>query len=69
MALNEKITVQNIFKISPQSTAFKIIDSHCNELWSGTEVKKCRHRNSEVSYMRVVGEPYADGYIELRIDE
>ena len=65
----KEITVQSIFKVSPQSTNFKIIDSECNELWSGTELKKCKYRNYEVSFMRVVGEPYADGYMELRICE
>lgn len=64
---NKEITVQNIFKVSPQGTNFKIIDSECNELWSGTELQKCKYRNCEVSFMRVVGEPYAEGYIELKV--
>ena len=65
----KKITVQNIFKVSPQSTNFKIIDNNCNELWSGTELKKCDYRKCGVSFMRVVGEPYKNGYIELRISK
>ena len=65
----KEITVQNIFRVSPQSTNFKIIDNNCNELWSGTELKKCKYKNCEVSFMRVVGEPYKDGYIELQIVE
>ena len=63
----KEITVHNIFTVSPQSTNFKIIDNDCNELWIGTELNKCKYRNNEVSFMRVVGEPYTDGYIELRI--
>lgn len=61
------ITVQNVFRVSPQSTNFKIIRGY-EEVWSGTELKKCEYRNCEVSFMRVVGEPYTDGYIELRIE-
>lgn len=64
----KKILVQHVFSISPQGTNYKIIDQECNELWHGTELKKCEYRNKEVSFMRVVGEPYTDGYIELRID-
>ena len=66
---DKEITVQNIFRVSPQSTNFKIIDNDCNELWHGTELKKCKYRNCEVSFMRVIGEPYTDGYIELRIEK
>lgn len=65
----KEITVQHIFRVSPQSTNFKIIDKECNELWSGTELKRCEYRNCEVSFMRVVGEPYTNGYIELRIEK
>ncbi len=65
----KEITVQNIFMVSPQSTNFKIINSACDELWSGKELKMCKYRDCIVSFMRVVGEPYKDGYIELRIEE
>lgn len=65
---DKEIIVQNVFKVSPQTTNFKIIDSDCNELWSGTELQKCKYRNCEVSFMRVVGEPYTNGFIELRIE-
>lgn len=64
----EDITVQNIFSVSPQNTNYKIIDRNCNELWSGTELKKCKYRNCEVTFMRVVGEPYRNGYMELRVE-
>lgn len=63
----KKITVRNIFLISPQSTNFKIIDKDCNELWSGTELTRCDYRDCEVDFMRVVGEPYKDGYMELKV--
>ena len=65
---NKEIAVYHIFKVSPQGTNFKIIDNECKELWNGTELKKCKYRDCIVSFMRVVGEPYADGYIELRIE-
>ena len=63
------MTVQNIFNISPQSTNYRLINSECEELWIGTELTKCKYRNYEVTYMRVVGEPYSGGYIELTINE
>ena len=63
----KKITVRNVFLVSPNNTNFKIIDNDCNELWGGTELKRCKYRDCEVTFMRVVGEPYKDGYIELRI--
>ena len=62
------MTVQNIFNISPQSTNYRLI-SGLEELWIGTELKQCKYRNYEVTYMRVVGEPYSGGYIEFTINE
>lgn len=67
--VGKEITVRNVFKVSPQSTNFIIIDNDCEVLWSGTELKKCKYGNCDVSFMRVVGEPYLDGYIELRIEK
>lgn len=66
---DKEITVQNIFNVSPQSTNYRLINSNCDELWSGTELTQCKYRNCEVLYMRVIGEPYKNGYIELRIEE
>lgn len=65
---NKEITVQHVLNISPQRTNYRIIDNELNLLWLGTELNHCKYRNYEVVYMRVVGEPYRDGYIELRID-
>lgn len=67
--VDKEITVQNIFNISPQSTNYRLINNECDELWIGTELTKCKYRHCEVTFMRVVGEPYKDGYIELRIKE
>lgn len=65
--LSKEITVQNVFNVSPKNTNFVIVDNECNELWRGTVLKKCKYRTFEVSYMRVVGEPYVDGYMEIQI--
>lgn len=66
---DKEITVQHIFNISPQSTNYRLINSKNEELWSGTELTKCKYRSYEVTFMRVVGSPYAEGYIELKIEE
>lgn len=65
----KEITVQHIFSISPQNTNYRLIDNNCEELWHGTELTQCKYRNCEVTFMRVIGEPYTDGYIELKIEE
>jgi len=64
----KEITVRNIFRVSPQSTNYIIIDKDGNELWGGTELYKCKYLDCEVTFMRVIGEPYTDGYMELRIE-
>lgn len=66
--LGKEIYVQSVFRTSPNQTNFKIIDSEGNELWTGTQLKKCKYRGCVVDFMRVVGEPYKDGYIELKIE-
>ena len=61
-----QVTVQGIFDISPQSTIYKIVKGN-DEVWSGTELKRCVYRDCVVEFMRYMGNPYKDGYIELRI--
>lgn len=65
----KNIRVQHIFNISPQGTNYKIVRG-IDELWIGTELKKCIYRDCEVVFMRVLGSPYekdTGGYIELKI--
>lgn len=65
-----QVTVQGIFDISPQSTIYKIVKGN-DEVWSGTELKRCVYRDCVVEFMRYIGnpyEPYEDGYIELKIE-
>lgn len=63
----KEIIVKHIFDVSPQSTNYKIVTG-TDEIWSGTELTVCKYRDCEVSFMRVIGNPYTDGYIELKID-
>ena len=65
--LNKKgIRVQDIFNVSPTTTNYVIIKDY-EEVWRGSELTRCKYRECEVSFMRIVGEPYKDGYIEIKI--
>ena len=63
-----QVKVQGIFDISPLKTNYKIIKAG-DEVWSGTEMYSCKYRDCNVDFMKVRGNPYTDGYIELTIAE
>lgn len=58
--------MQDVFNVSPKSTNYVIIKDY-EEVWKGTELTRCKYRECEVSFMRVVGTPYEDGYMEIKI--
>lgn len=61
------VKVQNIFELMNSYTNFKIIDNEFNELWLGTELIGCEYRYCDIEFIRVVGCPYSDGFIELKL--